>query len=128
MGSPCFPSNTIRLRRLQATKLRCRSSEQRRVGRELLSCFSLLLELHSRIVGAGRTARFTYTIPVASPAGVACGISIGARVRYRRDHRAIAVDVDVGRGRPAPGETHRIYAPHLVLRGAERDRPRFALV
>ena len=57
---------------------------------------SLTREPHRHIVGAGRGARFTHLIRVASPAGVAGGISIGARVGYCRDHDSIAVDVDVG--------------------------------
>src|SRR5205814_9320768 len=50
---------------------------------------------------------------VASPAGVAGGINIGTIVRRCDNQHAIAVDVDIGRGRPAPGETHRIYSTHL---------------
>src|SRR5438094_535816 len=34
------------------------------------------------------------------------------------------VDVDVGRGRPAPSETHRIYSSHLFLLGPELERSR----
>ena len=84
--------------------------------------FSLLPEPHRRIVGAGHGASFTHLIRVPGPAGVSGGISITARVGYCRDHDSIAVDVDVGRGRPAPSEMRRIYSTHLATCGAERDR------
>src|SRR6266702_1585668 len=84
--------------------------------------FSLLPEPHRRIVGAGHGASFTHLIRVPGPAGVSGGISITARVGYCRDHNPIAIHVDVGRGRSAPGEMHGIYSSHLVPRGAERDR------
>ena len=58
--------------------------------------FRLLPERHPRIIGAGRGASFTHPIRVASPAGIAGGISIGTRIGYCCDHSAIAVDVDVG--------------------------------
>ena len=86
--------------------------------------YSLMREAHRHIVRASRGASFAHVVDVLSPAGVAGGISIGARVRYGRNQRAVAVNVDVGRGRPAPGETHRIYSPNLALCGAERDRSR----
>jgi hypothetical protein len=59
-------------------------------------CSPLLPEGHSRIVGAGRGASFTYPIRVASPASVAGGIDIGTIVRRCHDQHGIAIDVDVG--------------------------------
>ena len=53
-------------------------------------------EAHRRIVGAGQGASFTHPIRVGGLAVGTGGISIGASVGYRRDQRAIAVDVDVG--------------------------------
>src|SRR5215813_9225849 len=87
----------------------------------------LLPEPHLHIVRAGLGASFAHPIGVAGPAGVAGGIDIGTIVRRCHDWHAIAVDVDVGRGRSAPGETHRIYPSHLASRGAERDRWRTSL-
>ena len=53
-------------------------------------------EAHFRNIGAGRSAGFTHPMLVPGLAGVAGGINIAARVRYRRDRRrAIPVDVDV---------------------------------
>src|SRR6266542_534292 len=84
----------------------------------------LLPEPHCHLVGAGEGANCTYLIRVPSPPGVAGGISIRGGVWYGRDPIFIAVDVDVGRGRPAPGETYCIYSSHLAPGGAERDRYR----
>src|SRR6266571_7496620 len=81
----------------------------------------LLTEAHSCIIRAGRAASFTHPIGVASPAGVAGGIGIGTIVRRCHDQHAIAVNVDVGRGGPAPGETHSIYSPYLAPRSLELD-------
>src|SRR5438034_3063184 len=83
-----------------------------------------MLDRHCHFIRASLGSTFTHLIHVASPAGVARGIDIGTIVRRCHDHHAIAVDVDVGRGRSAPGETHRIYSPHLTLRSTERDRSR----
>src|SRR5262245_11876504 len=83
----------------------------------------LLREPRSRVIRAGRGASFTHPILVASPASVAGGISVGTTVRRGHDQHAIAVNVDVGRGRPAPCETHRIYSSHLGLRSTQRDGP-----
>jgi hypothetical protein len=60
-----------------------------------LSCLPTT-ESHRRIVGAGLGASFTHLIRVGSPAAVAGRISVGACIRYRRDQRAIPVDIDVG--------------------------------
>src|SRR5262249_36623303 len=89
---------------------------------QLFGCF-LLLERHFRVIRTGRGASFTHPIHVASSAGVAGRISITTIVRRSHDRPAIAVKVDFGRGRPAPGETHRIYSPYLAAGGTERDRP-----
>ena len=45
-------------------------------------------------------------------------------VRLCRNQHVIAVDVDAGRGRPLPVETHRIYSSHLFLLGPELERSR----
>src|SRR2546428_6548463 len=84
----------------------------------------LLTETHSCIIRAGRAASFTHPIGVASPAGVAGGIGIGTIVRRCHDQDGIAVNIDLGRNRSTPGEAHRIYAPYLAPRGAERDSGR----
>ena len=56
---------------------------------------SLTPERHCHVVGAGRGASFTDLIRVASPAGVAGGIGVGARVRDCRDQYGVPVYVDV---------------------------------
>src|SRR5438876_12220249 len=78
-------------------------------------------ERHSRVIGAGLGASLTHPIRVPSPAGVANGIDVGTIVRRSCDRHAIPVNIDVGRGRSAPGETHRIYSLHLAPHGTERD-------
>jgi hypothetical protein len=39
-------------------------------------------------------------------------VLIGPVIRHRRDHYSIAVDVDISRIRPAPGEIHRVPVLH----------------
>src|SRR5215470_13689875 len=56
-------------------------------------------ERHCHLVRAGLGSSVTHLIHESSPAGVAGGIGISARVRYCRDHISITVDVNVGRGR-----------------------------
>ena len=56
---------------------------------------SLRPEPHCHLVGAGLGSSFTHLIREASLACGAGGINIGPRVRYRRDHNSIAVDVDI---------------------------------
>src|SRR5438876_10385809 len=87
----------------------------------VLAQWALLPEPHGHLVGAGRGARFTHLIGVPGPTSVTGGINIGARVRYRRDHNSIAVDIDIVRGRPGPAETHRIYSPHLAPQSSKID-------
>jgi hypothetical protein len=65
-------------------------------GRQHIARCSLLRELHSHLVGAGRGASFTHHIPVPGPAGVAGGIDIATIVRRCHDQHSIAVDVNVG--------------------------------
>src|SRR5439155_21231144 len=86
---------------------------------------SLLREARYHHIRAGMGASFTHPIPVSSLASVAGGINIHSGiVRLCRNQHVIAVDVDVGRGRPAPSETHRIYSSHLFLLGPELERSR----
>ena len=56
---------------------------------------------------------FTHLVHEASLAGGAGGVVIQTIVRRCRDHNSIAVDVDIGRGRPSPFETRCIYSPQL---------------
>jgi hypothetical protein len=65
----------------------------------------LLREAHFRNIGADRSAGFTQLILVPRLAGIAGGIIILSIVRRCQDQHAIAVDVHVGRGRPATGKT-----------------------
>src|SRR5438132_12426541 len=57
-------------------------------------------------------------------AGVPGGVVIQTIVWRCRDHNSIAVDVDVGRGRPPPFEARCIYPPDPFPPGGERDRSR----
>lgn len=67
----------------------------RRVDREAVWLFPLRPEIHSHNVRACLGSSFTHLIREASLACGAGGINIGPRVRYRRDHNSIAVDVDI---------------------------------
>ena len=67
---------------------------------------SLGRKVHGHIIGACPGAGFTHVIYVLSLAGVACGIVILSIIRRCRDQYAVAVHVDIGRGRAAPSETH----------------------
>src|SRR5437763_6588750 len=75
-----------------------------RVDREVAWLFSLWPEIHSHSVRAGLGASFTHLIHEASLAAGAGGVVIQSVVRRCRNHISIAVDVDVGRGRPPPFE------------------------
>jgi hypothetical protein len=70
----------------------------RRVDRSRSGWLSSLptTEYHRRVVGAGLGASSTHLIRIGSSAAVAGRISVGACIRYRRDQRAIPVDIDVG--------------------------------
>ena len=81
-------------------------------------------EIHSHRIGAGLGSSFTHLIHEASLAGGAGGVVIQTIVRRCRDHNSIAVDVDVGRGRPPPLETRCIYSPYLFPLGSELNRSR----
>ena len=53
------------------------------------------------------------------------GVSVETVVSRRGDHHAVAVNVDIRRTRPAPGEVHRVptlYCSHTpVATRTERD-------
>jgi hypothetical protein len=85
--------------------------------------FLLMSEDHGYVIGARPGPSFAHPIHVLSLAGVAGGIIILSVVRRCRDQYAIAIDVDVGRGRATPGETRRINSIYLFLPGAEGNRP-----
>ena len=68
---------------------------------------------HRDFIRAVQCARFAYLIGVTHVAPSRTDeVLIGPSVRHRRDHYSIAVDVDVGRGCPVPGEIHRMPALH----------------
>ncbi len=48
-------------------------------------------------------------------------------VRHSGNQRAVAIDVDVVRGGPAPGEVHPLLPVHLVAARTERDLPGVAV-
>src|SRR5262249_33765568 len=89
----------------------------------------LPLERHSRGLGAGLGSSFTHLIPEAGLAGMTGGVEIATIVRRCRDHSRIAsvqllnaaIDVDLVRRGPDPGETHCIYSVHFAPLGVERD-------
>ncbi len=58
---------------------------------------------HCHFVGTVLCERFTYLVDIAVVATLHTdGISVGACVRHGRDPIAIAVNVDIRRGRPVP--------------------------
>src|SRR5262249_24437359 len=66
---------------------------------------------HCHFVGTVLCERLTYLVDVAVVASLHPDrISVGACVRRGRDQIAIAVNVDIRRGRPLPGEVNRLHA------------------
>ena len=51
-------------------------------------------------------------------------IGIETVVWSRGDDYAVAVNIDVARSRPRPGEVHRVFSVHFVAARRERDLPR----
>ena len=121
------PGFVLSYRIFLARRLPAASGSRRtpRSIRELTRVVPLFRESHARVIGARRGPSFTHSICVLSAAGVAGGINIESwSVRLCRDQHVITVDVDVGRGRPSPVETHRIHSPHPFLLAPELDLSR----
>ena len=51
-------------------------------------------------------------------------IGIETVVWSRGDDYAVAVNIDVARSRPRPGEVHRVFSVDFVAARSERDLPR----
>jgi len=80
-------------------------------------------EPHCHFVGAGLSSGFAHLIREASLAGGAGGVVMQTIVRRCRDHNSIAVDVDIGRGRPPPFEPRCIYPPTFFPRALSAIGP-----
>ena len=51
-------------------------------------------------------------------------IGVMADIGHRGDQPAVAINIDVGRGRPAPEQIHCVNPTHLVAVGGQRDLTR----
>ena len=82
---------------------------------------------HCHFVGTVRCERFTYLVHIAGVASLHTDrVSVGVCVRHGHDHIAIAVNVDIRRDRPVPGEVNRVHAVHLIANGTEHDHRRWS--
>src|SRR5882757_836068 len=88
------------------------------------SCRSLLWECHYDIVGTNRRTSLAHLIGEANLAGGAGGVVIGTIIRRCRNHNAIAVNIQIGRGRLSPFEARCIYSSHLFPLASELNRSR----
>jgi hypothetical protein len=68
---------------------------------------------HRYLIGAGLGTGFTHFIGVTRVATTYTDeVRIGPVVGHRSNYYSVTVDVDVGRGRPAPSEIHCVPALH----------------
>ena len=80
---------------------------------------------HRNLVRAVGSACFAYPIRVGPTTTGADAIGIETRnVGDRDSEHAVAVNVDVVRGRSGPGEIHGLPPLHVVAARTERDLPR----
>ena len=76
------------------------------------------------LVRAVPGARFAYPIRIGAPASAVDVIGVGTTVvRHGGNQHAVAIDVDVSRGDPIPGEVHRLASAHFVAARSEGDLP-----
>src|SRR5437660_703343 len=90
----------------------------------LLACYRELptAKPHRDLVRAVPSARFAHPVRIGSPPTAVDVISIGTTVvRHGDNQHAVAIDVDVTRGRPTPEEVHRLQAVHFVTMRVQRD-------
>ena len=66
---------------------------------------------HRHLIRTGLSARVTYFIGVAGMATAAGRVGVETVVLGRGDDPAVAVNIDIARSRPVPGEIH--YVPTL---------------
>jgi hypothetical protein len=78
-------------------------------------------ECHRHLIRTGVAAGFAYLIRVGSRATVTGGIGVETVIRGGNDQHAVALNVDIARSGPAPGEVHCLPALHLVTTRTERD-------
>src|SRR5439155_20733246 len=84
-----------------------------------------LLKPHGYLVGAVLRSRFAHLICERGLALLARVIGVAAwHIGYCRNDYAVAVNVDTGRSRPAPGEIYCVESMHLPPRSRERDLTR----
>src|SRR4030095_5408357 len=77
---------------------------------------------HRDLVRAVPTARYAHPIRIGSLASAVDVIGVETTpVRHGRNQHAVAIDVDVTRGRPTPEEVHRLQAVHFVTTRVQSD-------
>jgi hypothetical protein len=72
-------------------------------------------ECHRRLIRTGAGARFAYLIDVGGMTRGTGGIGVETVIPGRGYHNAVAINVDIARSRPAPGEVHYVltlYCSH----------------
>src|SRR4029453_13085888 len=83
-------------------------------------------KLHRDLVRAVRSTGFAHPIRIGSLAIAVDVIGIETTlVRHGDNQNAVAIDVDVTRGRPTPEEVHRLQAVHFVTTRVQSDLHRW---
>jgi len=82
-------------------------------------------ECHRHLIRTVLSARFAYFVCEGGMAPLTRAIGIAIRiVGYCRDDHAVAVNVDIGRSRSAPGEVHYLPPAHFGAKRGEHDLAR----
>src|SRR5205809_4256993 len=77
---------------------------------------------HRHLVRAVLSACFAHLIRIGSPPGAVDVIGIETTVvRHGGNQHAVAIDVDVTRGRPTPEEVHLLQTVYFVTTRVQRD-------
>src|SRR5207248_10640486 len=76
--------------------------------------YSATAKPHRYLIGAVLCSRFAHLICNGGPTLLARAIRIAASIGHCRDDHTIAVNVDVGRSRPAPDEINGVNSMNLA--------------